>query len=126
MSGQEKCDLLIQVIAWAGLTSYIFTNISREFVMYKLLFVMFQDLQAEVDANKGTYDSLNTAGNQLTRTMVAADAQRLQRRLEEMNQRWVNLMTKSMEIRYKQNLSHVQIKKMGKKIRLEYRETCPN
>ena len=87
---------------------------------------MFQDLQAEVDANKGTYDSLNTAGNQLTRTMVAADAQRLQRRLEEMNQRWVNLMTKSMEIRYKQNLSHVQIKKMGKQIRLEYRETCPN
>ncbi|XP_063403799.1 dystrophin-like isoform X1 [Mytilus trossulus] len=61
--------------------------------------IQFKDLQAEVDANKGTYDSLNTAGNQLTRTMVAADAQRLQRRLEEMNQRWINLMTKSMEIR---------------------------
>ena len=63
-------------------------------------FFSLQDLQAEVDANKGTYDSLNTAGNQLTRTMVAADAQRLQKRLEEMNQRWINLMTKSMEIRY--------------------------
>lgn len=67
---------------------------------YSRYFFYFQDLQAEVDANKGTYDSLNTAGNQLTRTMVAADAQRLQRRLEEMNQRWINLMTKSMEIRY--------------------------
>ncbi|XP_069136952.1 dystrophin-like isoform X1 [Argopecten irradians] len=59
----------------------------------------FRDLQAEVDANKSTYDSLNSAGNQLARNMVATDAQKLHRRLEEMNQRWINLMTKSMEIR---------------------------
>lgn len=32
--------------------------------------------------------------------MGVSDAQALHRRLEEMNQRWVSLMTKSMEIRY--------------------------
>lgn len=59
-----------------------------------------QDLQAEVDTNKTTYESLNSSGARLTRTMGVSDAQALHRRLEEMNQRWVSLMTKSMEIRY--------------------------
>lgn len=59
----------------------------------------FQDLQAEVDAHEATYDSLNTAGNQHSSKMVGTDIQRLHKRLEEMNQRWLSLMTKSMEIR---------------------------
>ena len=61
---------------------------------------IFQDLQAEVDAHQGTYESLNSAGNQLANNMVGNDMERLHRRLEEMNQRWLSLMTKSMEIRY--------------------------
>uniref|UniRef100_A0A8W8JFQ6 Dystrophin n=1 Tax=Magallana gigas TaxID=29159 RepID=A0A8W8JFQ6_MAGGI len=61
--------------------------------------VQFKDLQAEVDTNKTTYESLNSSGARLTRTMGVSDAQALHRRLEEMNQRWVSLMTKSMEIR---------------------------
>ncbi|XP_061169275.1 dystrophin-like isoform X1 [Saccostrea echinata] len=61
--------------------------------------VQFKDLQAEVDTNKTTYESLNSSGARLTRTMGVSDAQALHRRLEEMNQRWISLMTKSMEIR---------------------------
>ncbi|XP_067674722.1 dystrophin-like isoform X3 [Haliotis asinina] len=59
----------------------------------------FRDLQAEVDGHQGAYESLNSAGNQLARGMGTSDAQKLHRRLEEMNQRWLSLMTKSMEIR---------------------------
>ncbi|KAK7483312.1 hypothetical protein BaRGS_00025479 [Batillaria attramentaria] len=60
---------------------------------------VIQDLQAEVEAQQGVYDSLASTGNQLVRTMGAPDAQKLQTRLEEMNRRWLHLMTKSMEIR---------------------------
>ena len=60
---------------------------------------MLQDLQAEVEAQQGVYDSLASTGNQLLPTMGAPDAQKLQSRLEEMNRRWLLLMTKSMEIR---------------------------
>ncbi|KAL8624974.1 hypothetical protein ACOMHN_039861 [Nucella lapillus] len=57
------------------------------------------DLQAEVEAQQGVYDSLTSTGNQLVPTMGASDAHKLQSRLEEMNRRWLHLMTKSMEIR---------------------------
>ncbi|XP_041352153.1 dystrophin-like isoform X2 [Gigantopelta aegis] len=59
----------------------------------------FRDLQAEVDAHQGAYESLNSAGNQLARNMVSSDSQKLHKRLEDMNQRWLSLMSKSMEIR---------------------------
>ncbi|XP_052240299.1 dystrophin-like isoform X2 [Dreissena polymorpha] len=59
----------------------------------------FRDLQAEVDSHQATYDSLNSAGNQLAQRMVGTDIQQLHKRLEEMNQRWLSLMTKSMQIR---------------------------
>ncbi|XP_078330229.1 dystrophin-like isoform X4 [Crassostrea virginica] len=61
--------------------------------------IQFKDLQAEVDTNKTTYESLNSSGARLTRAMGASDAQALHRRLEQMNQRWISLMTKSMQIR---------------------------
>ncbi|KAL5009782.1 hypothetical protein ScPMuIL_012087 [Solemya velum] len=64
-----------------------------------MLLEQFRDLQAEVDTYQSTYESLNNTGSQLTRKMVANDAQQLHRRLDEMNQRWLELMTKSMEIR---------------------------
>ncbi|XP_070191463.1 dystrophin-like isoform X2 [Littorina saxatilis] len=65
----------------------------------KELLDQFRDLQAEVEAQQGVYDSLTSTGNQLVPTMGAPDAQKLQSRLEEMNRRWLHLMTKSMEIR---------------------------
>ncbi|WAR08807.1 DMDD-like protein [Mya arenaria] len=58
-----------------------------------------KDLQAEVDSHQGGFDSLTGAGQQLSTRMGGADLQQLQRRLEEMNQRWLALMTKSMQIR---------------------------
>ena len=66
---------------------------------YAVLHLVLQDLQAEVEAQQGVYDSLASTGNQLLPTMGAPDAQKLQSRLEEMNRRWLLLMTKSMEIR---------------------------
>ncbi|XP_064602546.1 dystrophin-like isoform X2 [Liolophura sinensis] len=68
-------------------------ELCREFL------VQFRDLQAEVDSHLPAFESLNNSGRHLSRTMVAADAQQLQGRLKEMNQRWLNLKSKSMEIR---------------------------
>ncbi|XP_076466610.1 dystrophin-like isoform X3 [Babylonia areolata] len=65
----------------------------------KVFLDQFHDLQAEVEAQQGVYDSLTSTGNQLVPTMGGPDAQKLQNRLEEMNRRWLHLMTKSMEIR---------------------------
>ncbi|XP_052832324.1 dystrophin isoform X2 [Octopus bimaculoides] len=59
----------------------------------------FREIQAEVDSHQNAYESLTSAGNQLARTMVAQDTTQLHHRLEEMNQRWLTLMTTSMEIR---------------------------
>ncbi|XP_076445085.1 dystrophin-like isoform X2 [Babylonia areolata] len=69
------------------------TELSQEFLE------QFRDLQAEVDAQQGVYDSLSSTGHQLLTSMGGPDAQKLQDRLEEMNRRWLTLMTKSMEIR---------------------------
>ncbi|XP_025099305.1 dystrophin-like isoform X11 [Pomacea canaliculata] len=59
----------------------------------------FRDLQAEVDAQQSMYDSLASTGSQLFRMMGVSETQVLQDRLEEMNQRWLSLLTKSMDIR---------------------------
>ncbi|KAH9509038.1 hypothetical protein Btru_048865 [Bulinus truncatus] len=67
--------------------------------IWKLLRHFENDLQAEVDSHQGTFDSLNQAGSQAIRNMVASDSHKLQARLEEMNKRWLRLMEKSMEIR---------------------------
>ena len=81
--------------------------------LFICVFVYFQDLQAEVDAHQGTYDSLNSAGNQLANKMGHTDIQHLHRRLEEMNQRWMSLMTKSMQIRYRSVLQYGRINCQG-------------
>ena len=73
----------------------------------KCLFFNLQDLQAEIETHQHAFDSLQSQGKQMaqaadgsgTKPVLAADSSTLQRRLEEMNQRWVRLKTKSMEIR---------------------------
>lgn len=61
---------------------------------------MFQDLQSEIETHKDVYAALNGSGRKLLSSLPSKDdAVMLQRRLDEMNQRWHHLKAKSMAIR---------------------------
>lgn len=59
-----------------------------------------QDLQSEIETHQDVYASLNGTGRKLLSSLASQDdAVMLQRRLDEMNQRWHHLKAKSMAIR---------------------------
>ncbi|KAL7300306.1 hypothetical protein TKK_0006936 [Trichogramma kaykai] len=58
------------------------------------------DLQSEIETHHDVYSSLNGTGRKLLSSLASQDdAVMLQRRLDEMNQRWHHLKAKSMAIR---------------------------
>ncbi|XP_055923865.1 dystrophin, isoforms A/C/F/G/H isoform X2 [Eupeodes corollae] len=62
--------------------------------------LMLRDLQSEIETHRGVYDSLDVTGRKLLSSLTSQeDAVMLQRRLDEMNQRWNNLKSKSVAIR---------------------------
>lgn len=59
-----------------------------------------KDLQSEIETHRDVYTSLNGTGRKLLSSLASQDdAVMLQRRLDEMNQRWHHLKAKSMAIR---------------------------
>ncbi|XP_074663011.1 dystrophin-like isoform X2 [Tubulanus polymorphus] len=62
----------------------------------KILMIRQKDLAAEIEAHDQAFESLNKQGRQL---QMKEDSTFLKRRLDEMNHRWMNLRTKSIEIR---------------------------
>ncbi|OXU31889.1 hypothetical protein TSAR_010009 [Trichomalopsis sarcophagae] len=59
-----------------------------------------EDLQSEIETHHDVYASLNGTGRKLLSSLASQDdAVMLQRRLDEMNQRWHHLKAKSMAIR---------------------------
>ncbi|XP_044016172.1 dystrophin, isoforms A/C/F/G/H-like isoform X2 [Aphidius gifuensis] len=59
-----------------------------------------KDLQSEIETHRDVYASLNGTGRKLLGSLASQDdAVMLQRRLDEMNQRWHHLKAKSMAIR---------------------------
>ncbi|XP_070137508.1 dystrophin isoform X14 [Drosophila bipectinata] len=59
-----------------------------------------QDLQSEIETHRVVYDRLDGTGRKLLGSLTSQeDAVMLQRRLDEMNQRWNNLKSKSIAIR---------------------------
>ncbi|XP_077976931.1 dystrophin-like isoform X2 [Glandiceps talaboti] len=68
--------------------------------MLKLWLKQYRDLQAEIDAHHNAYTSLNDTGTRILRSIeIQEDATMLQRRLDDMNERWTNVRMKSIEIR---------------------------
>ncbi|XP_069695333.1 dystrophin, isoforms A/C/F/G/H isoform X7 [Periplaneta americana] len=64
------------------------------------VFVTFLDLQSEIESHRDVFASLNGTGRKLLSSLASQDdAVMLQRRLDEMNQRWHHLKAKSMAIR---------------------------
>ncbi|XP_078699259.1 dystrophin-like isoform X33 [Branchiostoma floridae x Branchiostoma belcheri] len=60
----------------------------------------YRDLQAEIDAHQDVWSSLNDTGRHILQSIEhCEDAQMLQRRLENMNDRWTALRSKSLDIR---------------------------
>lgn len=61
---------------------------------------LLQDLQSEIETHRDVYASLTGTGRRLLGSLSSQeDAVMLQRRLDEMNQRWHHLKAKSMAIR---------------------------
>ncbi|XP_032295071.1 dystrophin isoform X16 [Drosophila virilis] len=59
-----------------------------------------QDLQSEIETHRVVYDRLDGTGRKLLGSLTSQeDAVMLQHRLDEMNQRWNNLKSKSIAIR---------------------------
>lgn len=68
-------------------------------VLIKFL-LSLQDLQSEIEAHRVVYDRLDGTGRKLLSSLTSQeDAIMLQRRLDEMNQRWNHLKSKSLAIR---------------------------
>ncbi|XP_024942901.1 dystrophin isoform X21 [Cephus cinctus] len=64
------------------------------------IFLDDHDLQSEIETHRDVYASLNGTGRKLLSSLASQDdAVMLQRRLDEMNQRWHHLKAKSMAIR---------------------------
>lgn len=62
--------------------------------------LVLQDLQSEIETHRVVYDRLDGTGRKLLGSLTSQeDAVMLQRRLDEMNQRWNNLKSKSIAIR---------------------------
>ena len=72
----------------------------QECCFYNVAF-LWQDLQSEIESHKDVFASLNGTGRKLLSSLASQDdAVMLQRRLDEMNQRWHHLKAKSMAIRW--------------------------
>lgn len=60
----------------------------------------YKDLQSEIESHRVVYDRLDNTGRKLLGSLTSQeDAVMLQRRLDEMNQRWNHLKSKSIAIR---------------------------
>lgn len=67
---------------------------------YEIFSSTLQDLQSEIEAHRVVYDRLDGTGRKLLGSLTSQeDAIMLQRRLDEMNQRWNHLKSKSLAIR---------------------------
>uniref|UniRef100_A0A1A9X1L7 Dystrophin n=1 Tax=Glossina brevipalpis TaxID=37001 RepID=A0A1A9X1L7_9MUSC len=66
----------------------------------QITFCVRLDLQSEIETHRVVYDRLDGTGRKLLGSLTSQeDAVMLQRRLDEMNQRWNNLKSKSIAIR---------------------------
>lgn len=81
----------------------LFLRTHLPFQLFNLLLAMFlplQDLQSEIETHRVVYDRLDGTGRKLLGSLTSQeDAVMLQHRLDEMNQRWNNLKSKSIAIR---------------------------
>nr|XP_036672657.1 dystrophin, isoforms A/C/F/G/H isoform X6 [Drosophila suzukii] len=86
-----------QFLAFLSETETLCENAESEIERNPL---MFKDLQSEIETHRVVYDRLDGTGRKLLGSLTSQeDAVMLQRRLDEMNQRWNNLKSKSIAIR---------------------------
>ena len=64
------------------------------------VFALLQDIQAEIDAHNDIYKSVDGNKSKMVKALGSSEeAVFLQHRLDDMNQRWSDLKTKSANIR---------------------------
>ncbi|XP_063701703.1 dystrophin, isoforms A/C/F/G/H isoform X4 [Culicoides brevitarsis] len=88
---------LDQFLAWLSEAESLCENTEAEIERNPL---GVKDLQSEIETHRVVYDRLDGTGRKLLSSLTSQeDAVMLQRRLDEMNQRWNHLKTKSIAIR---------------------------
>lgn len=98
-------QLDVNILAIISLNS-VFLLLQLLIILIKVLlspnlFLLLQDVQCEIESHKEVFSSLNGTGRKLLGSLTSQDdAVMLQRRLDEMNQRWHHLKNKSMAIRF--------------------------
>ena len=70
-------------------------NIGYLFVIF---FFSLQDLQKQIEAHEHVFENLQKSGRQIVQS-GNPDSHTLQRKLQDMNQRWVALKIKTSEVR---------------------------
>ncbi len=76
----------------------------------------FQDLQSEIEQHQHAFETLQTTGASVAHGAAdGADRAALSRRLDEMNQRWLRLRSKSVEIR--SDIKYIVINPIRKHLR---------
>ncbi|KAH9639552.1 hypothetical protein HF086_012403 [Spodoptera exigua] len=90
---------VVQVYEGFGNSLHLKT-LYEQMMMVLILIFLLQDLQSEIETHRDVYASLTGTGRRLLGSLSSQeDAVMLQRRLDEMNQRWHHLKAKSMAIR---------------------------
>ncbi|XP_076383398.1 dystrophin isoform X6 [Megalopta genalis] len=104
----DKVSLFIEILDTQERFSKIYTT------------TRLQDLQSEIETHRDVYASLNGTGRKLLSSLASQDdAVMLQRRLDEMNQRWHHLKAKSMAIRCSEEAMELRTPVIGGRNRLE-------
>lgn len=94
-------DLVIKTFR-RFITIFTLSQLSEKFnyIFSSTVLISLQDLQSEIEAHRVVYDRLDGTGRKLLGSLTSQeDAIMLQRRLDEMNQRWNHLKSKSLAIR---------------------------
>lgn len=69
--------------------------------MFELFLLIFQDIQAEIDAHNDIFKSIDGNRQKMVKALGnSEEAALLQHRLDDMNQRWNDLKAKSANIRW--------------------------
>lgn len=69
--------------------------------MFELFLLVFQDIQAEIDAHNDIFKSIDGNRQKMVKALGnSEEAALLQHRLDDMNQRWNDLKAKSANIRW--------------------------
>ena len=84
--------------------------ITFKYYVLKILNFYYQELQKEIDNHNLAYSNLNTQSQKIIDSYKRQiEKEALQKRIDELNTRWIILRKKSLEIRYKKPFKQLSV-----------------